>query len=94
MRNVYETRFFYLENDGCNGGWVNVAYQYIVENDGIDTEQSYPYVGKVKKTMNVFLYMFDYVTQFELQIALIGKNLCFWSFESRGYLYGVRSSSF
>jgi len=33
-------------NDGCKGGLMTYAYKYIKENNGIDTEESYPYVGK------------------------------------------------
>ncbi|CAG0892787.1 unnamed protein product [Darwinula stevensoni] len=33
-------------NHGCSGGWMQLAFQYIRDKDGIDTEESYPYEGK------------------------------------------------
>ncbi|GIY44452.1 cathepsin S [Caerostris darwini] len=34
------------ENDGCNGGDVNLSFEYVIKNRGIDTETSYPYTAK------------------------------------------------
>ncbi|KAF8029603.1 hypothetical protein BT93_E2124 [Corymbia citriodora subsp. variegata] len=31
------------ENDGCEGGLTNKAFQYIIQNEGIASEDSYPY---------------------------------------------------
>ena len=36
-------------NHGCKGGNVQLAFEYIKKNDGIDTEESYPYEMKVLK---------------------------------------------
>ncbi|XP_067686240.1 cathepsin L2-like isoform X2 [Haliotis asinina] len=33
-------------NLGCEGGHMALAYDYIRQNDGIDTEESYPYVAE------------------------------------------------
>nr|XP_034975912.1 cathepsin L1-like [Zootoca vivipara]XP_034975913.1 cathepsin L1-like [Zootoca vivipara] len=33
-------------NYGCNGGWPSRAFQYVLENKGLNSERVYPYTGQ------------------------------------------------
>ena len=34
-------------NLGCRGGWMNLAFKYIKDNSGVDSERCYPYRARV-----------------------------------------------
>merc|ERR1712079_978261 len=72
-------------NQGCNGGLMDNAFQYIKENGGIDTERSYPYEGeddvcrydqKWKGAIDVGFVDVEMGNEIELKHAIASQGPC------------------
>lgn len=51
----------YFNYDGCKGGQIYDGYRYVKINNGIDTEESYPYVSGTTQSVRKFsIYFFFY----------------------------------
>ena len=66
-------------NHGCKGGSPPLAYEYIKDNKGIDSEQSYPYTAKVCLFISLLFIRIDLlvIVVFDLGL-LINDQYCLY----------------
>ena len=44
---IFASLLTFTGNLGCRGGWMNLAFKYIKDNSGVDSERCYPYRARV-----------------------------------------------
>ena len=65
--------------DGCGGGWPDKAIQYVIDNNGVDSESSYPYITNDEKCMfnksNVVANISNVVANISKVVLLPSQNM-------------------
>uniref|UniRef100_A0A915E902 Peptidase C1A papain C-terminal domain-containing protein n=1 Tax=Ditylenchus dipsaci TaxID=166011 RepID=A0A915E902_9BILA len=80
-------------NNGCNGGLMDFAFQYIKENHGVDTETSYPYkAARRSATLDEEQLKIAVATQGPVSVAIDAGHRSFQLYKTGVYFEKACSS--
>jgi xylem cysteine proteinase len=61
-------------NNGCNGGLMDNAFKFIIENDGLHTEEDYPYLMEEGTCDDKSVRLRTLITIYKTMVYIYGYN--------------------
>lgn len=81
------------QNQGCNGGLMELAFEFIKQKGGLNTEENYPYTAEDGKCDKLKVSLHDLPTSFLYLSHAIWKTVLDEHVRRDNFALGVRPTS-